>query len=341
LATRRLVTVVGPGGVGKTRLMIEAGHQHMRRGGTAWWADLTTVEPKRLVPALSEATGVELQLADDPTAALCAALRTRRGLLCVDNAEHVLDALAPVLEALLASAPELVVLVTSRERVALDGECVRMLAPLPLPQGADRTNPAVRLFVERAPGLAQQDLADDDVGLVALICRRLDGLPLAIELGAARAAAFGLSELAGRLGQRLDLLAGGRRTAATRHRTLRAVVDWSHGLLTPAEAGLFHRLAVFPGAFSLDQVETVCADELISRPAVAGLLARLIEQSLVQSARGRLWLLETLRAYAGEQLDASGNHRRCVSGTRTTPPPDWLRRTDSSGRLASHRRWPC
>ena len=233
LATRRLVTVLGPGGVGKTRLMIEAGHQHMRRGGTAWWADLTTVEPERLVPALSEATGVELQLADDPTAALCAALRTRRGLLCVDNAEHVLDALAPVLEALLASAPELVVLVTSRERVALDGECVRMLAPLPLPQGADRTNPAVRLFVERAPGLAQQDLADDDVGLVALICRRLDGLPLAIELGAARAAAFGLSELAGRLGQRLDLLAGGRRTAATRHRTLRAVVDWSHGLLTP------------------------------------------------------------------------------------------------------------
>ena len=309
LATRRLVSVVGPGGVGKTRLMLEAGHQHIQRGGTAWWADLTTVEPKRLVRALTEATGVELGLADDPAAALCAALRTRRGLLCVDNAEHLLDALAPVVEALLASAPGLVVLVTSRERLALDGECIRMLAPLPLPEGADRTNPAVRLFLERAPGLAQEDLADDDVGLVAQICRRLDGLPLAIELGAARAAALGLSELAGRLGQRLDLLAGGRRTAATRHRTLRAVVDWSHGLLTSAEARLFHRLAVFPSAFSLDQVETVCADDLVARPAVAGLLARLVEQSLVQSAEGRFWLLETLRAYARERLDASGDHQ--------------------------------
>jgi predicted ATPase len=309
LATRRLVTVVGPGGVGKTRLMLEAGHRHIERGGRAWWADLTTVEPERLVHALTEATGVELGLADDPAAALCAALRTRRGLLCVDNAEHLLDALAPVVEALLASAPELVVLVTSRERLALDGESVRVLAPLPLPEGADRANPAVRLFVERAPGLAQEDLADDDVGLVAQMCRRLDGLPLAIELGAARAATFGLSELAGRLGRRLDLLTGGRRTAAARHRTLRAVVDWSHELLTPAEARLFHRLAVFPGAFSLDQVEAVCADDAVPRPAVAGLLARLVEQSLVQSAQGRFWLLETLRAYAGELLDASGDHR--------------------------------
>jgi predicted ATPase/DNA-binding SARP family transcriptional activator len=310
VATTRLVSVVGPGGVGKTRLVLEVAHQLTDQGRTVWWVDLTAVTAERLVDALAEATGTELQRADDGVSALCAALRARRGVLCLDNAEHLLDALAPVVERLIASAPELVLLATSRERLALDAENLRVLAPLPVPEGADRDNPAVRLFVQRAPTLEPDTLTDEDLTLVTEVCRRLDGLPLAIELGAARAATFGLPELAGRLGERLDLLAGGRRTAADRHRTLRAVVDWSHDLLTAAEARLLRRLAVFPGHFTLDQAESVCADDRIGRPAVAGLVARLVEQSLVQAGRGRFWLLETLRAYAGERLAAAGETPR-------------------------------
>jgi hypothetical protein len=179
---------------------------------------------------------------------------------------------------------------------------VHLLAPLPLPSGADRGNPAVRLFVDRAPGLEAGALTDDDVEVVAAICRRLDGLPLAIELGAGRAPVFGLRQFAERLGQGLDLLAGGRRTAAARHRSARAVVDWSYGLLTDDEALLFPRLAVFPSSFDVDQVEAVCSEPPLSPSTVVPLLARLSEQSLVQTGRGRFWLLETLRVYAGERL---------------------------------------
>ncbi|GAA5118926.1 ATP-binding protein [Pseudonocardia adelaidensis] len=237
-------------------------------------------------------------------------MRTRRGVLCLDNAEHLLDALAVLVERLTASAPDLAVLATSRERLALDAESVRVLAPLPLPADADRDNPAVRLFVERTADLEPDSLSDEQLGLVAELCRRLDGLPLAIELGAARASTLGLPSLADRLCRRLDLLSGGRRTAAARHRTLRAVVDWSHELLTPDEARLFRRLAVFPGSFPLDRVESVCADESLPAAAVAGLLARLVEQSVVQVGRGWFWLLETLRTYAQERLAAAGEELR-------------------------------
>jgi predicted ATPase/DNA-binding winged helix-turn-helix (wHTH) protein len=309
LATKRLVTVVGPGGVGKTRLALEIAHRLLDEGRMAWWVDLTVVSSKRVVDALADSTGVDLQPATDPTASLCAALGAHRGVLCLDNAEHLLDPLALLVERLIDAAPELVVLVTSRERLALDEETVRALSPLPSPQGADSANPAVRLFLERAAGLEPEELTVDDIGLIAEACRRLDGLPLAIELGAARAATFGLGELTHRLGERLDLLAGGRRTADRRHRTLRTVVDWSHELLTEDEARLFARLAVFPGAFSLDQAESVCVDGHVARAAMAPLLARLVDQSLVQAGRGRFWLLETLRAYASERLEAAGEEQ--------------------------------
>jgi predicted ATPase len=227
----------------------------------------------------------------------------------LDNAEHVLDPVAELAEQLLTEAPELTVLVTSRERLALDQEAVRALPPLPVPVGADPTSPSVRLFLARAgasPEVAGGD-GHGDVALVAELCRRLDGLPLAIELGAARAAALGLSALAERLGDRLDLLGGGRRTADRRHRTLRAVLEWSHELLAPAEAVLFRRLGVFPAGFALAQAEAVCADGDLPQPAVPALLARLVEQSLVQRRPdNRFALLETLRAYAVERLEAAG-----------------------------------
>lgn len=298
----RLVTLVGPGGVGKTRLALEAAHELVARS-PVWWAELSSVRPVRLVDALAEAMGVEIPRTADPAGALCSTVRAHRGVLCLDNAEHLLPVLAPVLEQLLDAAPELAAMATTRERLAIGPEHVHVVTPLPVPGAEPRDNAAVRLFVARAPGLEADRLTAGEVALVAELCRRLDGLPLAIELGAASASTLGLRELSDRLGQRLDLLSGGRRTAAARHRTLRAVVDWSHELLSADEALLLARLSVFPGAFSLGQAESVCADGRIPRPAVAPLLARLVEQSLVQLGDRRFWLLETLSAYAGERLE--------------------------------------
>jgi predicted ATPase/DNA-binding SARP family transcriptional activator len=302
LDRQRLVTVVGPGGVGKTRLVLEAAHELVAGGTRVWWADLSTASPERLVDALAEATGTEIRRGPEPADSLAGALGGHRGVLCLDNAETVLADLAPLVERLLEATADLRLLATSRERLGVADEHVHLLAPLPLPSGADRGNPAVRLFVDRAPGMEAGALTDDDVEVVAAICRRLDGLPLAIELGAGRAPMFGLRQFAERLGQGLDLLAGGRRTAAVRHRSARAVVDWSYSLLTEDEALLFARLAVFPSTFAVDQVEAVCAGPPLSRSAGVPLLVRLSEQSLVQTARGRFWLLETLRAYAQERL---------------------------------------
>jgi hypothetical protein len=182
-----------------------------------------------------------------------------------------------------------------------------------VPVGADATSPSVRLFLARAGALSELTRGDEHggVALVADLCRRLDGLPLAIELGAARAATLGLPTLAERLGDRLDLLGGGRRTADRRHRTLRTVLEWSHELLAPAEAVLFRRLGVFPAGFALAQAEAVCVDGDLPRSAVPALLARLVEQSLVQRGPdSRFALLETLHAYAVELLDAAGEQTR-------------------------------
>ena len=213
----------------------------------------------------------------------------------------MLAELAPVVEALVDSAPRLLILATSRERLGVADEHVHQLPPLPLPSGPDRDNPAIRLFLERAQGLETVP-SDDDLDAIAELCRRLDGLPLAIELGAARAPAFGIREFAAQIAGELDLLAGGRRTAAARHRTLRAVVDASYRLLTPEQALLFQRLAVFPGPFRLAQARTVCADDRLPAAAIGAVLARLVEQSLVQAVAGRFHLLETLRTYAAEHL---------------------------------------
>jgi DNA-binding SARP family transcriptional activator len=258
-----LVTLTGPGGVGKTRLALELAHAAVAEGRSAWWVDLVPVPPPRVAEAVAAAAGVEIVPGRDPVAALCAALAPSQGLLVLDNAEHVLDPLAELAERIVAAAPALTLLVTSRERLALDQEAVRALPPLPVPVGADPTSPAVRLFLARAGALPELAGGDDHggVALVAELCRRLDGLPLAIELGAARAVALGLPALAERLADRLDLLGGGRRTADRRHRTLRAVLEWSHELLAPAEAVLFRRLGVFPGGFALAQAEAVCAED--------------------------------------------------------------------------------
>jgi predicted ATPase/DNA-binding SARP family transcriptional activator len=302
LTERPLVTIVGPGGVGKTRLALEAAHGLAAEATSVWWSDLSTVPPHRVVDALAEATGVDAPRGPDPAATLARALAAHRGLLCLDNAETVLDALSPLVERLVGTAAGLTVLVTSRERLAVGQEHVHLLAPLRLPTGAERGNPAVRLFIDRAPGLEPDSLSDDEVAVVGRICRRLDGLPLAIELGAAHARTFGLREFEVRLGQDLDLLIGGRRTAAARHRSVRAVIDWSFGMLPVEEARVFAQLAVFPGSFSADQAEWLCSGDGTRSPGVGPLLARLVERSLIQAGDGRFRLLETLRTYARERL---------------------------------------
>jgi predicted ATPase/DNA-binding SARP family transcriptional activator len=301
LTAERQVTLVGPGGVGKTRLALEAAHRLAGRGREAYWADLTTVAPERVVDVVAEVTGVDMPRGADPGGALGAALHGSSGLLCLDNAESVLAELAPVVETLVDQAPRLLVLATSRERLGVVDEHVHLLPPLPLPSWPDRDNPAIRLFLERAQGLAGTP-SDVDVDAIAELCRRLDGLPLAIELGAARAPLFGIREFTAQIAGGLDLLGGGRRTAAARHRTLRAVVDASYQLLTPDEALLFERLTVFPGPFRLAQVRAVCSDERLPAAAIGAVLARLVEQSLVQAAGGRFHLLQTLRTYAAERL---------------------------------------
>ena len=323
-----LVTLVGPGGVGKTRLALELAHGWAASGRPVWWVDLVPVLPGRVVEAIAAATGVEVPPGPDPAGALSAALQTARGVLVLDNAEHVLEPLGAVVERLLAHAPGLAVVATSRERLAVDGEAVRTVHPLPLPAGSDPDNPAVRLFLARMPGLERRP-DDAELALVALLCHRLDGLPLAIELGAARAGSLGLTALAHRLAERLGELGGGRRASDPRHGTMRAVVEWSHDLLDDGEAALFRRLAVFPAAFSLDQVEAVCADASVPGAASADVLARLVEKSLVQRVHpDRFRLLETLRAFAASRLEESGqshafrDRHACDTAarlTRTTP----------------------
>jgi predicted ATPase/DNA-binding SARP family transcriptional activator len=307
LADKPVLSLVGPGGVGKTRLALEAAHALAADGRPVLWVDLSAAANGRLADLVAEAAGVDMQRGADPGSSLGASLHASTALLCLDNAETVLDEVASLVEGLRDHAPRLRVLATSRERLAIDDEHVHQVAPLPVPSGPDPDNPAIRLFLERAGGLA--DDTDAALADIAALCRRLDGLPLAIELGAARAVTFGIREFGEHIARELDLLAGGRRTAAARHRTLRAVIDASYGLLAEEEALLFERLAVFPASFRLAEARTVCADERLEPVAVAPVLARLVEQSLVQSAAGRFRLLETLRTYAAERLDADDLRR--------------------------------
>ena len=338
LAERREVTLVGPGGVGKTRLALEAAHRFAGLGRAAFWADLTAVAPDRLIDLLAEVTGTVMARGEDPGGVLGESLHGASAVLCLDNAESVLAELAPMVEALADAAPRLLILVTSRERLGVVGEYVHRLAPLPLPSARPRQSgdPAV-------PGAGAR-VGWGPVGrrseAIAELCRRLDGLPLAIELGAAGARVRHPGLHGADRGRARPVLAGGRRTAAARHRTLRAVVDASFQLLAPEEALLFERLAVFPGPFRLAQVRTVCADERLPAATVGAVLARLVEQSLVQAADGRFHLLETLRTYAAERLPEPERLRLGARHARDVADRvgelQWQQRPESS-RTASPR----
>jgi predicted ATPase/DNA-binding SARP family transcriptional activator len=326
LADGRLVTVVGPGGAGKTRLAQEVGTMIAgdRRDGV-WLVELASVtDPKGIVPAMINALGLldaraverrSERAARDSTDYLYDVLAESDCLLVVDNCEHLVAPVAELVDALLARSPGLRVLTTSREPLGIVGESLCLVPPLGLPPAgvsADEAAhyPAVRLLIERGRAVASGfTVAAANVEHVVEIVRRLDGLPLAIELAAARLRVMPVAEIAARLSDRFRLLTGGSRTAMPRHRTLRAVVEWSWGLLRDDERLLAERLAVFPAGATLDAAIEVCADERLPAGDVGELVLSLVDKSLLTVVNGtttRYRMLETIREYGVERLAERG-----------------------------------
>ncbi|MFF0275251.1 BTAD domain-containing putative transcriptional regulator [Streptomyces sp. NPDC004330] len=338
LRTARLVTLLGPGGAGKTRLSQEAAE----RAAEAWpdgvWvAELAPVTDPEAVPeAVLAAVGAretvlrgagaeELRAGDDPLSRLVEHCSGRRLLILLDNCEHVVAAAAALAETLLARCPGLRVLATSREPLGVPGELVRPLGPLP-------AGMALRLLDERGAAARPGFTVGEDPGAAEEICRRLDGLPLAIELAAARLRMLTPRQIADRLDDRFRLLTSGARTVLPRQQTLRAVVDWSWDLLDGVERAVLRRLAVFTGGCDLAAAEAVCTDDGTDGALdVLDLLGTLVDKSLVVAAPGdegmRFHLLETVAEYAGERLDEAGE-RAAVERRHLTYYRELARRTD-------------
>ncbi|GAA3677526.1 BTAD domain-containing putative transcriptional regulator [Nonomuraea antimicrobica] len=325
-ATHRLVTLTGPGGSGKTRLATETARTMLAElPDGAWLVELASVRAGgELAQAALTAIGLRDQgllggaRSGEPMDRLVAALRERAILLVLDNCEHVIEAAAAFADRLLGECRRLRIVATSREPLGITGEVLWQVEPLALPaKGADPaevgSSPAVRLLRDRA-GLVRKDIGSDAHTLSTMerICRALDGIPLAIELAAARLRTMSLDQLARRLDDRFRLLTSGSRTALSRHKTLRAVVDWSWDLLTEAERGVLRRLSVFSGGASLEAAERVCGDEPFGGDPgeqVLDVLTALIEKSLLLTDgedTPRYRMLDTIREYAAHRLAEAG-----------------------------------
>ncbi|GAA1856208.1 BTAD domain-containing putative transcriptional regulator [Actinomadura bangladeshensis] len=344
LAGGRLVTLLGPGGAGKTRLAIEAAG---REDGEVCFVDLAPVVADEVPKALLGALGLRAggmrpapgEPSPDAVERLVTALDGRRMLLVLDNCEHVVAAVARITHRLLSACPRLRVLATSREALAITGEALRPLPPLEVPPDGvpaaeTQEYPAVRLFLDRAEAVRPGFAVDEgNVGAVLRICRALDGLPLAIELAAARLRSLPVTEVAARLDDRFRLLSRGNRAAAPRHQTLRAVVEWSWDLLDEAERTLARRLTVFSGGLALDAAMGVCglddADEL---------LVELADKSLVQSDGTRYRMLDTVRAFCAERLAEAGE-REEFERAHAEHFADLARRADPHLRGAEQLAW--
>src|SRR6516162_5083420 len=279
-----------------------------------WFVDLAPLGDARLVPtAVARVFGFDIR-SDDPVPGLVGGLRDRRLLLVLDNCEHVIEAAATLAVAILRGAAGIHILATSREPLRVEGEHVQRLPPLSSGFPSDHLDatealafPAVELFVERAAEcMGEFELTDEDALVVAEICRKLDGIPLAIELAAARVETFGVRRLAARLDDRFRLLTSGRRSGPPRHRTLRAALDWSYEVLSEPERAALRRLGIFMGGFTLDAACAVVSDPGLLKGDVIDAVAELVEKSLAVVAttetEPRLRLLETTRVYALERL---------------------------------------
>jgi predicted ATPase len=308
----RLVTLTGPGGSGKTRLALEVARDASRRGEIVWLADLAPLRDGGLV-AQAVATAVGVETGPNPLDQLLAQAELLGGLLVLDNCEHLLDACAALTERLLAAAPELRMLATSREPLGLAGERVWLVRPLDVPDESPRDREqlarveSVQLLLDRARAVRPDlEVGDDDVASVVQICRALDGVPLAIELAAGRLRALSFAELAARLGKPLAVLARHRSAGRddARHQTLRMTLDWSYDLLAEDQQTLAWRLSVFTGGFRLDAVEAVCGRDLDVLDGIDELVAKSLVTFDGMTARYRL--LEPLRQYLAERLEDTG-----------------------------------
>lgn len=343
LAEVRLVTLVGPGGVGKTRLALRvAADLAMTFPDGVWLIDLAPESDPQLV---TQAVAAALLVREQPGRALIAtladALHSRELVLLLDNCEHLVNACAQLCEALLGACPRLRVLATSRQALGVAGETICPVAPLDLPESETPLTldclheyAGLRLFLERGSAIAPSFRAtEDNVLAIAQICRQLDGSPLAIELAAARLKLLSPEQIAERLGDRFRLLTAGNRQAPDRHQTLAAALDWSFRLLSSREQVLFRRLAVFAGGWALNAAEDVCSAPPLEALELLDLLAQLVDKSLVvtdsDGAEVRFRMLETIRQYALERLEEAGEtavvlarHRDwCLRLVVDTPPP--------------------
>jgi len=350
IAVHRLTTLIGPGGAGKTRLATETARTLLGdRPDGAWLVELAPIGADGDV---AQATLTALGLRDAPlgeapdtelTARLITAIRGREALLILDNCEHVIEQAAKFAHRVLSECQRLRILATSREPLGITGEALWAVAPLALPEegaalGEIESSPAVQLLRDRASAV-RKDLGADarTLALMARVCRVLDGMPLAIELAAARLRTMSVDQLASRLDDRFRLLTGGSRTALPRHQTLRAVVDWSWALLTDAERAVLRRLSVFSGGASLEAAERVCAGDAVEPDLVLDLLTSLAEKSLLlaeDEGAPRYRMSGTIKEYAGQRLADAGEsdparhaHLTCFTELAETAEPH-LRRAE-------------
>ena len=321
LSNAHLLTLIGPGGTGKTRLSLQVAADILPSfADGVWFVELAPLTDPLLVPQ-TIATVFELrELQNIPTVEIVTDyLRAKEILLILDNCEHLIAASAQLSDHLLRSCPRLKILASSREALGIAGETVYHVPSLSLPDSPQITREALmdseaaRLFLERATAIQSKfHLTDQNASAVAQICHRLDGIPLALELAAARVAVFSAEEIAAHLEDRFKLLTGGNRAALPRHQTLRALINWSHDLLSQEEQILFRRLSVFSDGWTFEAAEHICADvegDRISPEDILDLLSQLVQKSLVmveQAETTRYRLLETIRHYASEKLLEAG-----------------------------------
>jgi len=321
VAKDRLVTLAGAGGIGKTRLSLKAAQELLNAfPDGVWFIELAPLSDPALIPqAMVSTLGLIDQAGRSALNILTDFLQSKHALLILDNCEHLIQASAQLTETLLRACPDLHILATSREALGVPGEITFSVPALSVPEIEQSIVietitkcEAVQLFIERAqaalPGFV---LTQDNVPAIAQVCHQLDGIPLALELAAARIKMMSLEELTSHLNDRFHLLTGGARTALPRHQTLQALIDWSHDLLSESERVLLRRLSIFAGGWSLEAAESICGNEGIETHEILDLLTQLLNKSLVivkhkQGQETRYRMLETIRQYARDKLWAAG-----------------------------------